>query len=159
MEVPGDRYVAHTLAITEVLVQLHEAHHIGLLDVLERQTEPTCWRTYIGPMGARQILKPDLFLRVGVGALEDRHFIEIDMATESSGTLLTKARRYLAHYRTGEEQRRHGVYPRVIWAASDGGRVEQILDVLDRLPRIAKDLFLVWTQEDLLAQLVLEAHE
>jgi hypothetical protein len=159
MEAPGDRYIAHTLAITEVLVQLREAHHIGLLEVLERQTEPTCWRTYIGPMGARQILKPDLFLRLGVGALEDRHFIEIDMATEASGTLLTKARRYLAHYRTADEQRQHGVYPRVIWAARDGHRVEQIRDVLDRLPSIAKDLFLVCTQEDLLAQLVLEAHE
>jgi Replication-relaxation len=156
---PGERFQAHTLAITEVLVQLHEAHHLGMLDVIERQFEPACWRTFTGPMGARAILKPDLYVRLGVGAFEDRYFIEFDMATESATTLTAKARRYLAHFVSAEEQRVHGVYPRVVWAANTLRRAAQIEDVIRRLPRPAADLFLVTTQAELVARLVMEGDE
>jgi hypothetical protein len=154
---PGERFQAHTLAITEAMVGLHEAHHLALLDVLDRQFEPACWRTFTGPMGAAITLKPDLFLRLGVGAFEDRYFIEFDMATESAPTLLAKAKRYLSHYVSGEEQRRHGVYPRVVWAANTERRAAQIEEVLGRLAIPAAQLFMVTTQADLVARLVLEA--
>jgi hypothetical protein len=159
LDAPGDRYVNHTLAITEVMVELFEAHHLGLLDILERETEPTCWRRFTGPMGARRVLKPDLFLRLGIGAYEDRWFVEIDMATESSSTVLAKANTYLAHYRSGDEQRRHGVYPRVVWATSTLRRAHQITEALGQMPAVARKLFLVCTQEDLIHHLVIEAHE
>jgi hypothetical protein len=113
---PGDRYVGHTLAITETAVRLHEATLRGRLDLIELQPEPRCWRNFVGPFGARRILKPDLFVRIGVGAYEDRWFIEIDQATEAGPTIQSKATGYLEHFRSGTEQRSAGVYPRVIWS-------------------------------------------
>lgn len=154
---PGDRHVAHTLAITELIVRLHEASLKDTLDVIEMQTEPTCWRPYLGVMGARLTLKPDLFVRIGVGALEDRWFIEVDMATEASGTLQQKAKRYLEHFRSGSEQHRHGVYPRVIWAVPDARRSEQVAEVFERLPETTRRLFVIWRYDEVIGRLAAEA--
>jgi len=154
---PGDRYVAHTLAITELVVRLHEGALAGELDLIEHQTEPRCWRRYLGVMGARLLLKPDLFVRIGVGAYEDRWFLEIDLATESSTTIAAKAQRYLEHFRSGSEQRSAGVYPRVIWAVPDRRRAEQIADALGSLPAAAERLFVIWPYTEVIGRLAAEA--
>lgn len=157
LEAPGALYVAHTLACTELVVELHEADREGALDAIEVQSEPVCWRGFLGPVGARLVLKPDLFVRVGAGAFEDRWFIEVDLATEASGTILAKARRYLAHYQAGSEQAEHGVYPRVLWAAPDPRRAEQIEDALRRLPSEGRRLFSVCLLDEAVAHLAVEA--
>jgi Replication-relaxation len=108
-------------------------------------------------MGARIVLRPDLFCRIGSGAYEDRWFIEIDMATEARSTLAGKARRYLSHYRSGFEQRQHGVYPRIVWAAPDARRTDVIEDALRSLPSEAQRLFVVVTQAELVDYLKHEA--
>lgn len=154
---PGERYIIHTLSKIELCVRLHQAMLDGKLDVIECQMEPSCWRSFIGMMGAAVVLKPDLFLRIGVGALEDRWFIEVDLATESVPTLTAKAKRYLAHFKSGEEQRRHGIYPRVIWTAPDPRRAEQIREALDRLPKAAKRLFVIWDYDEVIGRLAAEA--
>jgi Replication-relaxation len=154
---PGDRHVAHTLAITELGVGLHEAGLRGELDLIEIQTEPHCWRSFLGLMGAPQTLKPDLFVRIGVGAYEDRWFIEMDLATEAGGTLRGKVRQYLSHYRGGGEQSQHGVYPRVLWAVPDHRRSEQITDVLLELPESVRRLFVVWARDEVIGRLSAEA--
>ena len=142
---PGARYVAHTLAATQLVVDLHAADHEGELELIETQQEPACWRTFMGAMGARLTCKPDLFVRVAApgSAYEYRWMVEVDMATEASTTIRAKTERYLAHYRSGREQHEHGVYPRVLWAVPDGRRAEQIRDVLRRLPTEAQWLFSV----------------
>lgn len=154
---PGDRYVAHTLAATELVVRLHEASLAGELDLIERQTEPDCWRPYLGVMGARLMLKPDLFVRIGVGALEDRWFVEVDMATESTTTIAAKAKRYLEHFRSGSEQARHGVYPRVIWTVPDRRRGLLIEEALGMLPGAARQLFVIWPYDEVIGRLAAEA--
>jgi len=154
---PGDRHVAHTLAITELVVGLHEAMLAGDLDLIEAQTEPACWRGFLGPFGARLIVKPDLFVRIGSGAFEDRWFIEVDLATEASATLVGKAKRYLAHYRSGDEQGRHGVYPRVIWTVPDRRRAEQVEAVIGHLPSAARRLFIIWPYDEVVGRLAVEA--
>lgn len=154
---PGDRYVAHTLAITELVVRLNEAALAGELDLIELATEPRCWRPFIGIMGARAMLKPDLFVRVGAGSLEDRWFIEVDLATESTTTIAAKAGVYLSHYRGGDEQARHGVYPRVIWTVPDRRRAEQISGALARLPRGTERLFAIWPYDEVIGRLSMEA--
>lgn len=131
---PGSRYVAHTLAVAELVVGLGEAERAGRLDLLGVEAEPTCWRPFTGPMGARLVLKPDVFVRVGVGSFEDRWLIELDMASESPATITRKGRTYLAHYRSGSEQQRHGVYPRVLWAVPNERRAEIVTDALSALP-------------------------
>lgn len=155
---PGDRYVTHTLAITELAVGLHEAGIRGELDLIALQTEPDCWRPYLGVMGARMMLKPDLFVRLGVGAFEDRWFVEIDLATESGTTIQGKAQRYLEHFRSGAEQRRHGVYPRVVWTVPDHRRAEQIRKALSALPASAGRLFVVWPYAEVIGRLGAEAN-
>jgi hypothetical protein len=122
LEAPGERFRNHILACTELVVELHVAEARGDLDLIEVQQEPACHRAFLGAWGSRLWVRPDLFARVGVGALEDRWFIEVDLATEHSGTLAAKAERYLSHYRSGAEQSEHGVYPRVLWVVPDAPR-------------------------------------
>jgi hypothetical protein len=154
---PGERHVRHTLACVQIVVDLHAAHARGELDLIEVQQEPACHRTFLGPLGGRPTLKPDLFARVGVGALEDRWFIECDLASEHPNTLLAKARRYIEYYRSGSEQRDHGVFPRVLWAASDERRVQQIEEVLRRLPAEAGRMFAVCLLVDVVGRVGEEA--
>ncbi len=154
---PGARYVAHTLAITELVVRLHQAAQAGRLDVIELQTEPDCWRSFLAGFGARRILKPDLFARIGVGAYEDRWFIEVDLATEAAPTVQSKAERYLEHFRGGSQQRRSGVYPRVLWTVPDARRQEQVRQALGRLPEGAQRLFVVWIYDEVIGRLSAEA--
>jgi protein involved in plasmid replication-relaxation len=154
---PGDRFVRHTLAITELIVRLHRADLRGDLDLIELQTEPGCWRPFLGLMGARLTLKPDLFVRVGSGAFEDRYWLEIDRATEAKSTIASKAKLYVAYYRSGEEQGRHGVYPRVIWAVPDRRRADQVTEALGRLPRAAQRLFVIWLYDEVVGRMAAEA--
>jgi hypothetical protein len=157
LSAPGARFRAHTLAVTEVVVALYTADRTGALDLIEIQTEPACWRGYLGPMGARLLLKSDLFVRIGVGAFEDRWMLEVDLATEASGALAAKARRYLAHYRSGVEQSEHGVYPRVLWATPDARRSEQVAAALGRVPEELRSLFAICLLDEVPAMLAAEA--
>ncbi|HWF52248.1 MAG TPA: replication-relaxation family protein [Solirubrobacteraceae bacterium] len=155
--VPGDRHIRHVLAITEAVVSLHEAHRDGELDLLEVQTEPRCWREFLTGFASRMIVKPDLFIRIGVGALEDRYFIEIDMATEASGTIDAKAQRYFKHLRSGTEQAEHSVYPGVLWAVPDERRAKQLQAMLGRHRSGITRMFSVCLQRDLVRYLAAEA--
>jgi hypothetical protein len=158
LSAPGDRYVTHTLAIAELLVQLQESDRAGALEVIAVQTEPECWRGFLGPFASRRILKPDLFVRVGVGALEDRWMIEVDLATEASGTLLSKANRYAEHHRSGREQHEHGIYPRVLFAVPDARREIQVGGVLERLPAQTRRLFTICQFNETITRLMTEAN-
>jgi len=159
VEQPGTLLLSHTLATTELVVRLREASRTGQLEVIEVQQEPICWRGYLGPGASRRMLKPDLFVRVGAGALEDRWMIEVDLASESGRVLARKASSYVEHYRGGSEQREHGVYPRVLWAAPDERRAEQITDVLDRQPTEARRLFTVCRFDEVVSFLAAEARK
>lgn len=151
---PGERYLKHTLACTELVVALHEADAAGELECIEVQSEPACWRGFLGAGAARLMLKPDLFVRVGAGSVtEDRWLIEVDLATEASGTIRAKALRHIAYYKSASEP----VHPRVLWAVSDARRGEQIADVLARLPAEAKRLFAICLLDKTVAFLAVEA--
>lgn len=154
---PGERHINHTLACTGVMVDLYAADARGDLDLIEVQQEPACHRAFLGPWGARLWVRPDLFARIGVGALEDRWFLECDLGTEHAGTLLSKANRYLAHYRSGSEQQEAGIYPRVAWSVPDARRAEQIEKVVRRLPGEAQKMFVVCLQNEMVALLADEA--
>jgi len=154
---PGGRFIGHTLACTGVVVGLHVAHARGELDLIEVQQEPACHRAFLGAWGARETVKPDLFARVGVGALEDRWFVEVDLATEHAATLLAKAKRYISHYRSGSEQSQHGVYPKVLWVVPDGRRAVQIGDMLRRLPGETRRMFSVCLLDEVASWLAGEA--
>lgn len=152
---PGARYVAHTLACTQLVVDLHVAAAQGELEVIQTQQEPTCWRTFLAGMGARLTLKPDLYLRVALpgSTYESRWMVEVDMATEASPTIRSKASRHLAYYRAAREP----VHPRVLWAVPDARRAEQIEGALAGLPTPAARLFTVCLLNEVVGCLAAQA--
>ncbi len=150
---PGERHLAHTLAVTELYIELVEAERWGLTSVLAFDPEPACWRPYLGPWGARLALKPDAYCKLGTGEWAYSWLVERDLATESSVTIERKARRHLDYLNSGTELRARGVAPRVIWIVPDERRARVIRSVLEPLGNEAAKLFAVAPAADALAVL------
>jgi hypothetical protein len=145
---PGERHLAHALTVANLYVGLVERERAGAAQVIAFDPEPDCWRTYQGQWGARLVLKPDAFLKLGVGAFAYSWLVECDMATESLATIERKARRHLDYHQSGSELQARGVSPRVAWIVPDENRAEAIQSVLDRLPAGAKRRFAVTTEAE-----------
>jgi hypothetical protein len=141
---PTERFVDHTLAIAQVVVEATLAARQGLLEVLACQSEPRCWRQFVG-LGGRQTVRPDAFLSLGVGAYELHWFIEVDRASESLPTVLSKCRLYAEYYQSGQEQAKHGVFPRVCWVTPDEARAERLRQAIARDRTLPALLFVVTT--------------
>jgi hypothetical protein len=109
---PGEPFAAHRLAVSDLYVRLHEAQARGELELLQFQAEPACWRAYTAPLQGAVTLKPDAFVRVGVGEYELWWFIEIDRGTVSRATRARQADAYRAFWRAGSGGE---VMPRVLW--------------------------------------------
>lgn len=151
---PGERYLAHRLAVAQLYVDLADAQHRGQqLEILAFDPEPTCWRPYAGAWGARLTLKPDAYLKLGIGEYICSWCIERDMATEAQTTIEGKARRYFDYYRTGTEQTAGGVFPRVLWIVPNTAHAERVRETLGRLPADAHRLFAVTTAAEAVALL------
>jgi Replication-relaxation len=142
---PGERYLAHTLAVAHIYVELVEAARWNVADLLAFDPEPACWRSYPGPFGAQQVLKPDAYVKLGVGEYEFSWLVELDLATEALTTIERKAHKHLEYHRSGEARRTHGVSPRVVWIVPDQQRATAVQLALDHLPAEARRLFVVTT--------------
>lgn len=160
---PGSRYVRHRLAVSQLYVDALTAADHGELDLLDFASEPGCWREYSDAFAGRHLLKPDAYVRIGLGAYEDRFFIEVDLGTESRSVILRKLRAYLAYYRSGSEQAEHGVFPRVLLLTSSQERRRALIDVCSRLPAEDWQLFAVQTLPNFVAfitgTIVEDAHD
>ena len=143
---PSSIFVRHTLAVGQLVVDLTLASQDGNLDLLACQAEPRCWRYFSGLAGAT-VLRPDLFLAVGVGDLEHRWFCEIDRATEGLPVVGRKCRLYEAYYRSGREQAEHGVFPRVCWIVPSEKRAKDLAQDIAGDRRLTDGLFAVTTGE------------
>lgn len=155
---PGERHLAHTLAIARLYVELVErARRDSSTEVLAYDPEPLCWRPYIAGFGGRQICKPDASVRLGAGQYILSWLLELDMSTEALPTIERKARSHLDYHRSGEAKRTHGVSPRVAWIVPDQERAEAVQLALDRLPTEATRLFAVATADQATALLTNEA--
>lgn len=133
----------HVLAVAEAYVRLVEAERIGRFDLLAFEAEPPCWRRFHGSGGQTVVLKPDAHVRLGLGELELSALIEVDLGTESAPTIARKCETYIAYWRTGIEQRRRGVFPRVLWLVPDPPRLVRIGAVIASLPENVRALFQV----------------
>lgn len=136
-------FQSHVLAVSELHVSLAEHERAGHAELLEFAAEPGCWRRFSGIGGQRITLKPDAYLRLGVGEYELSSFIEQDMATESLPTISRKLGVYVSYWRTGHEQHEHGVFPLVWWLVPDVARLEAITAAIRRLPQDTRGLFTV----------------
>lgn len=144
---PTPLFLEHTLAVAELRVQLEEAARAGPIELERVETEPTCWRDYVGPHGQPATLKPDLALVTAAGDYEDHYFVELDRGTESIRTVLVKCAQYEAYRRSGREQAAHGVFPLVVWSVPDEKRRDRIENELDSARDPDTGLFRVVTHE------------
>lgn len=143
----------HVLAIAELYVSLVEATREGVIELLDFQPEPASWRTFGGHAGEPVTLKPDAFVRLGIGDVERSAFVEVDLSTESRTVILRKCRTYATYWQTGLEAQRHGVFPEVLWLVPDERRQARMREVLRRLPPDAQALFTVERRPDALPYL------
>ena len=151
---PGAPFVAHTLAIADQYVTLVEAERAGILELLDFDGEPACWRSFANHHGASNMLKPDALVRVAAGDYDHAAFVEVDLGTEGRGALRRKCDTYLAYYQSGREQAREGFFPRVVWIAPTAQRAAMITTVIDALPAATQQLFTTVTADGLIPSIL-----
>ena len=139
-------FLKHILATVEVYARLHTMDGVRLQ---KAELEPVCWRTYTAPYGGRAILKPDLYAVTAVDGYEDHWFFEVDLNTEAPSRVIRKCEIYRNYYLCGEEQRRIGVFPRVVWIAPDDKRRDNLHRHIHEQLNDCEDLFAVITPKDL----------
>lgn len=142
---PSIGFLRHTLAVAEIVVTVTSAARTGRVELLGLEAEPRCWRPTALTGGGTSMLRPDLFVKLGVEELEYRWFVEVDLGTEHLPTLLRKCQAYEAYYRSGREQAEHGVFPRVLWIMHKSDRVERLCDAIEADGRLTDRLFVVTT--------------
>ena len=145
---PSPYFLAHTLAVSEISIQLTELCREQGMELSSLQPEPECWRAY-SEHGTHLSLKPDLYAVTVSGEYEDRWFFEVDLDTESPAKVIEKCQRYHQYYRTGLEQKAAGVFPLTVWIVPDTGRRDRLAAAIrtafDKQPR----LFAVITGDEL----------
>jgi hypothetical protein len=149
----------HVLAVSELAVQLVEAGRKGRADLLTFEAEPACWCTFSSLGSAALQLKPDAYVRLGIGDFERSAFIEMDMDSERTPAIQRKLHTFVAYWRTGLEQKQNGVFPLVLWLVPNEKRQHTIREVVHRLTNETHQLFAVTLQRDGAAWLTAPAGE
>ncbi len=142
---PSERFVDHSLAISELHVQLVEAERRGHITDVSLGHEPGIWRRFPTASGI-ETLKPDLLVELTTAdGWELRWFVEIDRGTEHLPTVLAKAHLYERYWRSGHEATRNEVFPRVAWSVPDDRRVARVSEALQCSRSLTADLHRVVT--------------
>lgn len=140
---PGRMFVRHRLAVVETYLSLIMADRAQRIELLGFDCEPACWRESMTPWGGVRLLKPDAYIRIGLGAYEDRYFAECDLGTEGRTTIRSKALAYVDYYRSGREVEDFGVFPRVLWITTTQERARIIRETCATVPDDGGNLFAV----------------
>lgn len=143
---PSAVFVDHTLAVTQLVVDLTAAARQDQIDLLGCQPEPRCWRQFTSTSGLT-VLRPDLFVSLGIGESEHRWFVEVDRGTEHLPALIRKCRQYEAYYATGTEQAKNDVFPRVCWIVPDTRRANRLRLAIEKDRRLTDALFVIATTD------------
>lgn len=145
---PSAAFTAHTLAVAELAVRLHELDHDHTVELISLDTEPACWHSFIGSHGIVQWLKPDLTVVTATDDYEDHWFLEADLATEHPPVVVRKAKLYQRYAATGAYQARHGLFPAVIWVVPSVARQQALQTALRADRAIQPKLFQVITGDN-----------
>lgn len=136
--IPGERFVAHTLAVTELYVTLVERARLGRFILEEFQAEAASY----WPNGLGGWIKPDAFIRIRRAGVTDYWWYEADLATESLPTIRAKLLAYVDFANRGQLGL-DGIVPRVLVGVPTAKRQAAVQSVTQTLPRPADALFVV----------------
>ena len=153
---PSNTFLDHTLEVAQLAIEITALARVdsAAVEVIALEPEPHCWRSFQKGLGGRETLKPDLFVAIGLGEYEDRWFCEVDRGTESTTAVVKKCRTYVDYWRTGIEQQRHDVFPKVLWIVPNARRKLLLEDALRRSRELkAADIFVVVPSGDVLRTL------
>lgn len=139
---PGAAFTSHTLAVTELYVQLVEHARAGAFRVATFEAEPACW----WPDEAGGHLKPDAHTLLATDRYQDTWWIEVDQATETLPRLRKKLQSYMDFQRRGGIGPA-GVLPRVLITTPTKQRCAAVNGVITGLPPPADQLFHVAAHE------------
>lgn len=146
---PTERFLKHCLAVADVHVLLNQHRRIEAIEDVTVQVEPASWRTYQGPGGERRWLQPDLYAEITTNDFLDRHFIEVDLGTESLPTLIKKCQQYEDYRRSGVEQAHSGSFPLVVWLFMDGHRAAKLSAAVRRSHQLTEAMYRYATPDTL----------
>ena len=145
---PGLRFIDHSLAVSQLVVDLQLLARAGSLDLLDLQAEPRAWRDFGSGLSGGRVVRPDLFVALGSREYELRWFIELDRATESLPVIRRKCRLYADYYQSGIEQAEFGVFPRVCWVVPSEDRARALYGLIDGDANLPTGLFVIATTEN-----------
>jgi hypothetical protein len=142
------------LGISELYVRLAELERAGGPVCREFRVEAAAARVYRGPSGEQLVVRPDALVRLGIGDIEVSHFVEVDKGSETSpSTIAAKCEAYRRYEVSGEEVRRYGVFPAVLFIVPSPHRARAIGACIARLAPDARELFAVAVEDEALAVL------
>jgi hypothetical protein len=140
---PGERFVRHSLATTQLMADLRTLTWKTPVRIEAFEIEPRCW----WPDGLGGRLKPDAYVALGATQFREHFWVEIDRATESLPTLTRKLRRYVDFAQRGQFGPGR-VIPRVVVSVVSDRRLEAVQALLSRLPEPAHQQLLVVRDRD-----------
>jgi hypothetical protein len=151
---PGERYMRHVLAVTELYVSLTEQARAGGLRLDQFKAEPASWWT--DGRGSR--IKPDGYVRVSNPDHADAWWLEVDLATEHLPTLKRKLGAYFDFYRQGQLGP-DGIMPLVLVTAPSAKRCSDIVRLIRQFPSQGAELFTVALHNDAAEVIMRRLHQ
>ncbi len=161
---PSPTFLDHTLAVAQLAIDLMVAgrqddrqgnNQPGGFEITAMEAEPECWRSFQKGLSGTEVLKPDLFVALGLSDYEDRWFIEMDRGTESTTAVVRKCKVYIDYLRSGVEQERYEVFPKVLWIVPTTHRRNLLEGALKRSQEVkVSDIFVVVTSTEALDALI-----
>lgn len=146
---PGSLFVAHSLAIAALFVELREHERSGEVTLAQFVVEGAAWH----PDHRSSVIKPDAYVRVQSNEIEDCWWVEVDRATESIPTLKRKLRAYVEFARAGQLGP-DGITPQVLVTVPHDHRLTAVRTMITELPTPAAELIFL-TLHDQAARLMI----
>jgi hypothetical protein len=144
---PSTEFLDHTLAVSQLAVDLHEKEREGAIRVHHIDPEPHCWRTFSRGLEGAETLRPDLYAVLSSEGYEYHWFVEVDLSTHSAASVVRKCQLYQSYWQTGTEQDQHGLFPKVLWTAPTQRRVDLLRRVISATQSLNQDLFEICAAE------------
>lgn len=131
---PGQRFLSHALAVTELYIQLVERSRHGQFTLVGFEIEPA-WADGLGGW-----LRPDALVQLSRGDTTDYWWLEVDLSTESVPTVRRKLEGYLDFFQRGQLGP-DGIIPRVLVGVPDQHRLVALSAAVKEMPAPAEQLF------------------